>query len=169
MEQYPTPYDYDGQNYSYQYGIYLDCDPKSKYVRAYDESTRAVRFRDCECGGGCESEIPPSKSQKEDDKNTPPVPANQVITQPPPQSNKATFAPSRYDYERFSNDMDLPQLVKSDKINVVIVVLLACIVVILLFNTTNGRRSKIQYVMIPQQQGFPYQMMGGQPYALPTQ
>ena len=74
MEQYPSPA-FPDDNYSYQYGIYLTCDPESKYVRAYDESTRAFRFSDCSCNGGCDpGDDRPLIAPKEVDKPTPPVP-----------------------------------------------------------------------------------------------
>ena len=145
MEQYPS-INFPDDNYAYNFGIYLSCDPESRYIRAYDEDTRYIQFKDCpSCFGGCTDDAPKKMESKEDkdkDKEEKSKDKEVTVVASHPHSDKATFYPTRSNFSiaPFSNP-------NGTNNNTIIIILIAFIVVVLLLN--NNRNDNVRYVVIP--------------------
>lgn len=73
-QQYPdSPF---GVNDAYNFGIGVDCDPSSQYMRTYDEETKYIRQSDCIGSCGCIKPPPAEQTQRQF------VQSNEHFTQP---------------------------------------------------------------------------------------
>lgn len=153
MEEYPDTTAGD-INPAYDYGIYLTCNENNRYVRAYDEETRASKMNCEPCGG---FPLPNYDHTFPDNYLSDQMPAEEVDTLMSPPIHSFPLEDDAAD-NNFPGDLSQEKFYTGNikwppTDNDTIIMVLIFVILLLMLNNNSRSRDNIRYVYIPSPMG----------------